>query len=122
MIQKVFGALFVDRCFEVLKTGLKLLHFLQHVFNDELEIYWLHNSSEDLKVSGRWQAQARSNLRELIYNLRRQLALDLLKQRSKRDPRKIVDEWLATPWGEGRHADRVAKITAVEHRYAGGSP
>jgi NAD-specific glutamate dehydrogenase len=34
-------------------------------------------------------------LRELIYNLRRQLALDLLKQRSKRDPRKIVDEWLA---------------------------
>jgi glutamate dehydrogenase len=64
-------------------------------FNDELEIYWLHNSAEDLRVSGRWQAQARSNLRELIYNLRRQLAIDLLKQHSKRDPRKIVDEWLA---------------------------
>ncbi|MGB5185909.1 MAG: ribose 5-phosphate isomerase B [Acidimicrobiia bacterium] len=35
---------------------------------------------------------------------------------------QIVEEWLATPWGEGRHADRVAKITAIEHRYAGGSP
>jgi ribose 5-phosphate isomerase B len=35
---------------------------------------------------------------------------------------QIVEEWLATPWGEGRHANRVAKITAVEHRYAGGSP
>ena len=35
---------------------------------------------------------------------------------------QIVEEWLATPWGEGRHADRVTKITAVEHRYAGGSP
>ena len=34
---------------------------------------------------------------------------------------QIVEEWLATPWGEGRHADRVAKITAIEHRYAGGS-
>ena len=35
---------------------------------------------------------------------------------------QIVEEWLATPWGEGRHADRVAKLTAIEHRYAGGSP
>ena len=35
---------------------------------------------------------------------------------------QIVEEWLATSWGEGRHADRVAKITAIEHRYAGGSP
>jgi len=31
--------------------------------------------------------------------------------------RQIVDEWLATEWGPGRHADRVAKITAVESTY-----
>jgi len=31
--------------------------------------------------------------------------------------RQIVDEWLATDWGPGRHADRVAKITAVEATY-----
>jgi ribose 5-phosphate isomerase B len=35
---------------------------------------------------------------------------------------QIVEEWLATPWGGGRHADRVAKITTIEDRYAGGSP
>ncbi|MEN8235529.1 MAG: ribose 5-phosphate isomerase B [Actinomycetota bacterium] len=35
---------------------------------------------------------------------------------------QIVEEWLATPWGEGRHANRVAKITNIENRYAGGSP
>jgi ribose 5-phosphate isomerase B len=32
--------------------------------------------------------------------------------------RQIVDEWLATAWGPGRHADRVAKIMAVESIYA----
>ncbi len=72
-------------------------------FNDALEIYWLHNSAEDLEVKGRWQAQARTNLREEIYHLRRDLALGLIKQRSKRDPRVVVDEWLA------RHAKDVAK-------------
>ena len=33
---------------------------------------------------------------------------------------QIVDEWLATEWGPGRHAARVEKITAVERRYAPG--
>jgi ribose 5-phosphate isomerase B len=32
--------------------------------------------------------------------------------------RQIVDEWLATGWGPGRHAARVAKISAVERQYA----
>ncbi len=35
---------------------------------------------------------------------------------------QIVREWLATPWGEGRHAARVAKIMNIENRYCGGSP
>ena len=35
---------------------------------------------------------------------------------------QIVEEWLATPWGEGRHADRVDKISKIENSYAGGSP
>jgi ribose 5-phosphate isomerase B len=33
---------------------------------------------------------------------------------------QIVDEWLATEWGRGRHADRVEKITAVERHYTSG--
>lgn len=34
---------------------------------------------------------------------------------------QIVQEWLAAPWGEGRHARRVAKITKVEETYLRGS-
>ncbi len=31
--------------------------------------------------------------------------------------RQIVDEWLQTPWGPGRHARRVGLITDIEQRY-----
>jgi RpiB/LacA/LacB family sugar-phosphate isomerase len=31
---------------------------------------------------------------------------------------QIVEEWLATPWGEGRHASRVEKIDAIDRRFA----
>ena len=72
-------------------------------FNDELELHWLHNSAEDLKVSGRWQAQARSNLRDEIYRLRRQLALRLITTRGKSDPREIAERWLK------KHAVEVAR-------------
>ncbi len=30
---------------------------------------------------------------------------------------QIVDTWLDTPWGEGRHARRVAQISEIESRY-----
>ena len=64
-------------------------------FNDDLGLFWLHNQAEDLVVNGRWQAQARSNLRDHIYRLRRDLALRLLKTRGRSDPRKLVDQWLS---------------------------
>lgn len=32
----------------------------------------------------------------------------------------IVETWLETPFGGGRHARRVDKITAIERRYGGG--
>ncbi len=31
---------------------------------------------------------------------------------------QIVEAWLATPWGEGRHALRVEKIDDIESKYA----
>jgi ribose 5-phosphate isomerase B len=34
---------------------------------------------------------------------------------------QIVQEWLATPWGEGRHARRVDKITAIDDHYRSAS-
>ena len=30
---------------------------------------------------------------------------------------QIVEAWLATPWGEGRHGRRVDKITTIEQSY-----
>ena len=63
-------------------------------FNDELGLYWLHNKAEDLSVSGRWQAVARSKLRDEFYQLRRELAFQLLSARSKREPGEIADTWL----------------------------
>ena len=33
---------------------------------------------------------------------------------------QIVQEWLATPWGEGRHARRVDKITDIDNLYRSG--
>jgi len=32
--------------------------------------------------------------------------------------RQIVDTWLATPWGGGRHGRRVEKIDEIERRYS----
>ena len=75
--------------------------------NDELGIWWLHNSSEDLKVTGRWQAQARSNLRDEIYRIRREFALQQIKPRSKRDTRDVVEQWLK------QHATEVAEYKAT---------
>jgi ribose 5-phosphate isomerase B len=35
---------------------------------------------------------------------------------------EVVKVWLGTPWGPGRHADRIAKITHVERRYTAEGP
>ena len=73
-------------------------------FNDELQLHWLHNRAEDLQVDGRWQAMARSNLRDEFYRLRRQLAFQLLSKRATKDPGKIAADWLV------RHASDVSNF------------
>ena len=35
---------------------------------------------------------------------------------------QIVETWLSTPWAPGRHADRVAKITAIERSHLRSRP
>ena len=67
---------------------------LYSVCNDALGLNWLHNSAEDLRVSGRWQAMARSNLREEFYRLRRELAQQLLKGGADQNPADIANAWL----------------------------
>ena len=74
-------------------------------FNDALGLQWLHNSAEDLKVSGRWQAKARNILREDFFRLRRQIGDNLLTRRSTRDAREIARRWLV------KHEQEVQRFT-----------
>ena len=67
---------------------------LYSIFNDALGLTWLHNQAEDLEVEGRWQAKARSNLRDEFYRLRRELAFQLLTLRSKKEPVDVAEAWL----------------------------
>ena len=64
------------------------------VFNDRLGLFELHAGAEDLKVKGRWQAVARSNLRDEFYLIRREMAQQILKKRSKKRIDDLVDDWL----------------------------
>ncbi len=80
---------------------------LYSALNDALKLYWLHNMAEDLEVDGRWQAMARSNLRDEFYRLRRQLAFQLLTPRSKKEPGEIAAAWLK------KHATEVARFRTM---------
>ena len=80
---------------------------LYSAFNEHLGLYWMHTSVEDLEVQGRWQAMARSNLREEFYHLRRELAAHLLAGRSKRDMAVRVDEWLVKHAQDVEHFKRM---------------
>jgi glutamate dehydrogenase len=80
---------------------------LYSTFNDALAMYWLHNRAEDLQVDGRWQAIARSKLRDEFYRCRRDLASKLLTPRTKKDPDIVADAWLKT------HADEVERFTRM---------
>ncbi len=77
------------------------------LFNDRLGIYVLHSGAEDVRVRGRWQALARSNLRDEFFRIRRNMAADILKKRSKKNIEQLVDEWL-----EQRSA-RVERFTTM---------
>lgn len=72
--------------------------------NDGLALQWLHNCAEDLKVSGRWQAMARTNLRDEFYRIRRDIALLLLTRGGKTDPGEVARKWL------GQRETRIARF------------
>ena len=63
--------------------------------NDKLGIYWLHVAAEDLKWQDRWQAIARSKLRDDFFIMRRELAEQILRRRGRHEIPEAVDRWLA---------------------------
>ena len=80
---------------------------LYSTFNDALGLHWLHNRAEDLKVDGRWQAMARTKLRDELYRCRRDLASQLLAPRRKKDPEVLADAWLQA------HSAEVERFTRM---------
>jgi glutamate dehydrogenase len=62
--------------------------------SDRLGIVWMNRCVEGLEVEGRWQALARSNLRDDFYRIRRDFATVLLAGRSRKTPEDIFDTWL----------------------------
>ncbi|MEQ8207546.1 MAG: NAD-glutamate dehydrogenase, partial [Woeseia sp.] len=64
--------------------------------SEHLGIVWLHRRVENLAVEGRWQAMARSNLRDEFYRCRRDLALRILQNSGKKTPIEEYESWLTT--------------------------
>jgi len=62
--------------------------------SDRLSIVWMNRCVEGLEVEGRWQALARSNLRDDFYRIRRDFATVLLSGRSRKTPEEIFDAWI----------------------------
>ncbi|HEY1077185.1 MAG TPA: NAD-glutamate dehydrogenase [Fontimonas sp.] len=62
---------------------------------DRLRILWLLSSIIGFSVNNKWQALARSNLREDCYRLHRQLAERILRQPGA-SPEARIDAWIAS--------------------------
>ena len=75
--------------------------------SDRLGIIWLNRCVEGLEIEGRWQAIARSNLREEFYRMRREILIGLLKRRSRGAPLEIFDRWME------RNSVAVRKFDAI---------
>jgi len=75
--------------------------------SDRLGVVWMNRGVEQLKVDGRWQALARSNLREDFYRIRREFAASLLAGRSRKNPEERFDAWLNENENAMRQFDQI---------------
>ena len=77
------------------------------VISERLGFIWLNRSVEILAVQGRWQAIARSNLRDEFYRIRRDLSSTLLNRGGKSKPVRIFETWLEENAAAVRKLDNV---------------
>lgn len=59
-----------------------------------LALDWLHTQVLALRVEGRWQAIARTTLRDQLHGLQRELCLQILNSADKQPAAVAVDAWL----------------------------
>ena len=75
--------------------------------SDRFCIVWMNQNLENLLVEGRWQALARSNLRDELYRIRRDFSVALLHGRSRKKPTDIFQGWLT------KNSSAVRKFDAI---------
>jgi len=75
--------------------------------SERLGIVWLHRKTENLQVDGRWQAMARSNLRDEFYRARRDLAVRILASCRDRLPLDDYEDWMRA------HATSVSQFDSI---------
>jgi len=75
--------------------------------SDRLGIIWMNRCIENLQVEGRWQATARSNLRDECYRIRREFVIGLLNKRGRGTPQVHFERWME------RNALAIRKYDAV---------
>jgi glutamate dehydrogenase len=61
---------------------------------NELGLDWLRTQVLSLRVDGRWQAIARTTLRDQLHTLQRALCLQVLAAKAKQPPQAALDTWL----------------------------
>ncbi len=85
--------------------------------SDHLDIVWVNRAVESLEVLGRWQAIARSNLRDEFYRTRRDLLLALFQSRSRKSPMELYATWVQ------QNDDDVSKyMSTIEEMKLRGQP
>jgi glutamate dehydrogenase len=82
---------------------------------DTLQLDWIADQVDRLRVEGVWQAKARGSLRDNLYSLQRALCAKMMSGSRGRDAQSAVRDWIAT------RADRVAHFgQTLEEMRSGG--
>ena len=65
-----------------------------YALGDELQLGWIRDQAERLKVTGRWHALARGSLRDSVDDIQRNVTRVVLRDARDKNPERIVKRWL----------------------------
>ena len=99
------------------KVGVRHAAEIYFRVGDALQLDWIADQVDNLRVEGMWQAKARGSLRDNLYSLHRGLCADIISNaQPRRDARAAVEAWL-----EAR-ADRAAHFSQTLDEMRDGGP
>jgi glutamate dehydrogenase len=98
------------------KVGVRHAAEIYFRVGDALQLDWISDQVDSLRVEGMWQAKARGSLRDNLYSLHRALCADIISiAQPRRDARAAVEAWLADRAEQAGHFSQ----TLEEMRDAG---